>query len=281
MIKKIASIIIKDPRRRRYIGNIIKKAIKAPGAYFNNRKLKRADRKKYKKDMKLYSKLNEREAFRVQPDRSFPIYDEWRMDAGNIGSYFWQDYWCAKRLSDRNVLEHYDIGSRIDGFISHISLLKIKTVLIDIRPMHSNIPYISFVQEDATELKGIPSESINSISALCSLEHFGLGRYGDDVAPEAFFTAVKSIQRVVKKGGRIYISVPVGEECVRFNAHRVFNPETIVKEFSDCTLIEFSNVHVKEDGSVELQEEIGIERFNNLYSNGYGDDMGLFIFEKK
>ena len=42
------------------------------------------------------------------------------------------------------------------------------------------------------------------MSALCSLEHFGLGRYGDPVDPEACFKCFENIQRKLKKGGRLY-----------------------------------------------------------------------------
>ena len=61
--------------------------------------------------------------------------------------------------------------------------------------------------------------SIDSMSALCSIEHFGLGRYGDPIDPDSCFKCFDSIQKKLRKGGQLYISLPIGRERVEFNAH--------------------------------------------------------------
>ncbi len=102
-------------------------------------------------------------------------------------------------------------------------------------------------------MEGIEDNSLESLSALCSLEHFGLGRYGDPIDPEACFKAFKSIQRVMKSGGRAYISVPVGKsDKLAFNAHRIFRPETIDAESDQMEL-------------ADLQ----VTRGGKLYENGF------------
>lgn len=155
-------------------------------------------------------------------------------------------------------------------------VLGIPTTLIDIRPLDSTLPGVSFVQEDATNLNGMEDNSVESLSALCSLEHFGLGRYGDPINPEACFEAFKSIQRVVAPGGKIYISLLVSkEDCCQFNAHRVFAPRTIVRAFDLCDLKEFSIVD-KRDSSM-LTEFCDI----SIYNHRDGQGMGLFLFEKR
>ena len=96
--------------------------------------------------------------------------------------------------------------------------------MIDIRPLPEKIEGLKFIQADATNLDGIADNSIKSLSSLCAPEHFGLGRYGDPIAPDACFKAMKSMQRVLQRGGYLYCAVPVGEtSCVAFNAHRIFN----------------------------------------------------------
>ena len=57
--------------------------------------------------------------------------------------------------------------------------------------------------DDATELKQFSDECIESLSALYSLDLFGLGRYGDDVDAEAFFIAMRNFERVLSWGGQI------------------------------------------------------------------------------
>lgn len=163
-------------------------------------------------------------------------------DAGNASEYFFQDLWAAKKISKLDSSEtHYDIGSRIDGFISSLLSFRGNIVLIDIRPMDRFLDEgLRFIQEDATLLEGIADNSVASLSALCSLEHFGLGRFGDDIDPMSCFHAFASIQRVMKPGGHVFISVPIGRQCVAFNAHRIYDPRTITSQFRQCELVEFT-----------------------------------------
>lgn len=179
------------------------------------------------------------------------------------------------RISQRMPDKHFDIGSRIDGFISHLMVLKVPVTLIDIRPLNKKIPGVEFLQADATELAGIADDSISSLSALCSLEHFGLGRYGDAIDPEACYKAFQAIQRVVRSGGYIYLSLPIGKERLCFNAHRVFDPYTIIQEFSECELEEYSVIDLNKDPV--LIENCSLKKYREAETS----QMGLFCFRKK
>lgn len=102
---------------------------------------------------------------------------------------------------------------------------------------------MQYIQDNATNLESIPSNSIESLSALCSIEHFGLGRYGDPIDPDAWKKALKSFQRVLKPGGKLYISVPVGQkDKVCFNAHRVYKPHTIINTLEQMQILEMSYI---------------------------------------
>jgi hypothetical protein len=150
-------------------------------------------------------------------------------------------------IFQRRPEQHIDIGSRVDGFVAHLLTFMPATV-IDIRPLVSNIEGLTVLQDDATTLSRLESNSIHSLSSLHVAEHFGLGRYSDPIDPEACFKFMKSLQRVLAPGGRLYFSVPIGRERVEFNAHRVFDPTTVVREFSDLQLLSFS--YVGDDGEL-------------------------------
>jgi len=153
----------------------------------------------FKKDMEQYQLLNKNKNFIIEKKYLYPcIYDK-DENAGSLGHYFWQDLWASSLITEKNPEIHYDIGSRIDGFIAHLACQKKKIVLIDIRPLETKIDGVDFIQADATTLENIESESIESLSALCSLEHFGLGRYGDPIDPNACFKSFESIERVMKR----------------------------------------------------------------------------------
>lgn len=226
-------------------------------------------------DIKVYSQKNRRQNFAVQEKYNWPIIADKYAMAGEIHNYFWQDLWAARLIYKSGVQHHFDIGSRVDGFIAHLLSFDIDVTVIDIRDFPWTVEKLHTIIDDATYLTQIPDESIESMSALCSLEHFGLGRYGDPIDPEACFKCFEKIQQKMKKGGNLYLSLPIGYERVEFNAHRVFYANTIIECFHDMRLVEFS---CTADGKIEYHVEP-----DKYDSDGHNGDFryGLFHFVKK
>lgn len=73
-----------------------------------------------------------------------------------------------------------------------------------------------------------------------TVEHVGLGRYGDKIDPDGDVKAMKELQRVLSPGGNLLFVVPVGKEKLQFNAHRIYSYEQIINNFSSLKLKEFS-----------------------------------------
>ena len=236
---------------KEFIYNICPKAyIWMRNVYNLIKQIKRNNKSKriYKSNKNKYLRLNKDDRFKIISKYERPCLEDRYEKAGSMGCYFWQDLWAAKLIYKNHPSIHFDIASRVDGFIGMLSSFGQKTRMIDVRPMESVIPEVDFIQADATTLTGIADESVESISALCSLEHFGLGRYGDSIDPDAWYKAMKSIVRVVKEGGHAYIAVPIGKEHLEFDAHRVFYAKTIVEVFSPMKLIEYSTIHASDMG---------------------------------
>ena len=192
-------------------------------------------------------------------------------DAGSITfHYFFLDLWAASRLHDAGVRRHVDIGSRLDGFVAHI-LPFCDVVYVDVRPLRVRIPRLTFARGLLTELP-FATESVRSLSCLHVLEHVGLGRYGDPIEPDGYVRAAAEVARVLGRGGTLLFGTPVGRERVCFDAHRVFDPETIVRLFSGLRLVEFSLIddagHWHSEGA----------SFDIARACNYG--CGLFRFEK-
>lgn len=190
-----------------------------------------------------------RRVFRAAPGaeawswgEEFPILTEWSESAGGLGSYFHQDLTVARWINEAAPARHVDVGSRIDGFIGHLAVFR-EVEVIDIRPMHEEIPGVRFHQLDMME--ELPEDWVrctDSLSCLHTIEHFGLGRYGDRIDPTGHERGIHQLKQMVKPGGRLYLSTPVGRERVEFNAHRVFAPTTMVGWFGDGWSIEKSAV---------------------------------------
>ena len=209
----------------------------------------------YFRGLRQYQKANQLPAFRFRAGDAFPILTDLEDSAGIAGGhYFHQDLWAARKIFQRIPQQHFDIGSRVDGFVAHL-LVFMPVTVIDIRPMGSNLRGLTFLQDDAAELRNVPSHSIDSLSTLHVAEHFGLGRYTDPIDPSASFRFMATLQRVLAPGGRLYFSVPIGRERVEFNAHRVFSVQTILSNFADLQLVTFS--FVGDDGSLYEDQDPG------------------------
>jgi ubiquinone/menaquinone biosynthesis C-methylase UbiE len=76
-----------------------------------------------------------------------------------------------------------------------------------------------------------------------TIEHIGLGRYGDTIDPKGDIKAINELKRIVKPDGNLIIVVPVGKPKIFFNAHRVYSFEMIIELMNDFQLVEFSMVY--------------------------------------
>ncbi len=183
---------------------------------------------RYLRHARTYQRLNGRPQFAIRLTELFPVVRDFRDEAGSVRDhYFHQDLWAARLVYERRPRTHMDIGSRIDGFVAHL-LTFMDVTVVDIRPLRTDVPGLTFIQADATTLAGVDDDSVDSLSSLHAIEHFGLGRYGDPIDPDGPFEAINAMTRVLAPQGRLYLSVPIGRERLQFNAHRIFDPLTIM-----------------------------------------------------
>ena len=193
------------------------------------------------------------------------------------GHYFFQDLYVARKIFERNPTRHVDVGSRVDGFVAHVASFRTIEVF-NIRPLPLDIPTIRFQQANLMELHEALRACCDSLSCLHALEHFGLGRYGDSIDLYGHVKGFGCLSQILKTGGMLYLSVPIGPERVDFNACRVFRIQTILSLAEPSfTLEAFSyvddagNFHAIVPLSPELVAEDGL--------CDYG--CGIFEFRKK
>lgn len=160
-------------------------------------------------------------------DGIYPILGDWHDSAGTVeGHYFHQDLLVAGFVFDAKPHRHVDVGSRVDGLVAHIAAFR-EIDVFDVRSLPDIHPNIRFTQANLQSLTPNLIGCCDSISCLHALEHFGLGRYGDPLDPDGHLRGIESLTKMLKPGGRMYLSFPIGPHRVEFNAQRVFDPNDL------------------------------------------------------
>ena len=96
----------------------------------------------YRKDYKVFKSLCYNRDFII--DDNYPCVKDKFMTSGTVGAgghYFLQDLYVAREIYKNNPIKHVDIGSRIDGFIAHISVFR-EVEVFDIRPQNGIVKNI-------------------------------------------------------------------------------------------------------------------------------------------
>lgn len=202
---------------------------------------------------------------------SYPILHDYKEQAGSArGHYFHQDLLVASAIFRQRPERHIDIGSRIDGFVAHVASFR-EIEVIDIRDLedtgHENI---IFIKSNLMEIDESRDCIADSISCLHVIEHFGLGRYGDPVDPQGHVKGFKSIVRMLKANGMLYISFPIGmENEIHFNAHRVFHPKEIfnwIEKGCKLRLMRFD--YIDDNGDLHRNVDLNTKQFDVKHGCG-------------
>ena len=163
--------------------------------------------------------------------------------------YTYHPAWAARVIAKNRPQKHTDISS-ILHFSTIISAF-VPTDFYDYRPATVKLENYASKQADLTRLP-FESGSIGSLSCMHTIEHIGLGRYGDPIDYDGDLKAITELKRVLAPGGSLLIVTPIGKAKIVFNAHRIYSYEQIISYFSDLELIEFSLIpdHYVQDGII-------------------------------
>jgi len=222
---------------------------------------------KYFRDYLKFSKLS-------KIDLIFPILGEHKeKSSAVIKHYFNQDLLVASYIYKNNPKKHVDIGSRIDGFVAHVATFR-KIEVFDIRDNNFQFKNIKFKRKDISNIDNGLINYCDSLSCLHTLEHFGLGRYGDQLDPNGHIKGFKNLVKILKTGGTLYISFPISDKNVTyFNSERSFNPKEILKWSNELRLVKFDFI----DDYEKIFLDVDLNKFHKKISYG----CGIYTFKKR
>ena len=140
------------------------------------------------------------------------------------------------RLKPDSILDVGSYRTFLMGLTAHY-----KITSLDVRPTEekSKLDNETLVISDAKDLK-IESDSFDAVLSLCSLEHFGLGRYGDEFDLDADKKAMDEMKRVLKPGGHLIFTTTITQAhpVIYFNAHRIYNYKMLSDFCNGLTMVD-------------------------------------------
>lgn len=195
--------------------------------------------------------------------------------AGNaFGHYFWQDLVVAQWVLTQNKTLVADVGSRLDGYVSHIASSH-KVFVVDIRPLEKVIPNVEFIQDDILNYKS--KKRFEIVTSLHTIEHIGLGRYGDPIDPQGHKKAFVALTKLVTRGGNLVVSFPISSQTeVEFNGQRKIGfkePFEWAKNLG-LNLIQFTHL----DSQDKLNYFFTVEELDNFVPES--GTLGIYFFKK-
>lgn len=207
-------------------------------------------------------------------DVIYPVLGEHKERSSKvIKHYFNQDLLVASYIYRKNPKKHVDVGSRVDGFVANVASFR-KIEVLDIRDNNFQFKNIIFKKRDITKIDKSLTNYCDSLSCLHTLEHFGLGRYGDELDPYGHIKGFKNLVKILKPGGTLYISFPISENnTTYFNSERSFNPKEILNWSNQLKLVKMDII----DDSEKIFLNVNLYKFKKKTSYG----CGIYTFRKK
>lgn len=153
--------------------------------------------------------------------------------------YLYHPAWAARILAKTKPDKHIDISSTLN--FSAIMSAFLPVEFYDYRPADIKLSNLTCKNGDLLNLS-FADNSISSLSCMHTIEHIGLGRYGDEIDYDGDLKAAKELTRVLAPGGNLIMVTPVGAPRIEYNAHRIYAYRQVLEMFHPLQLVEFALV---------------------------------------
>jgi SAM-dependent methyltransferase len=171
------------------------------------------------------------------------------MSTGLVGAFRLRNWICdGQVLVNERIVEYpqvfrwiepkgaiLDIGCAKSRLPYHLASWGYEVHGIDARPYRLTHPSLHFHQTDLFSWQ--PGRTFDVVLMISTLEHFGLGRYGDQVLSDAERQAVQRIGEWLTPGGQLIITVPFGVPAVT-NRHRIYDRDRLAQLFDAFEWVE-------------------------------------------
>ena len=149
----------------------------------------------------------------------------------------------SKDYINKNVIVDIGGGNSYSTVVPMLLRLPQSQILsVDVVNHRSVSQYgVKYIYGDSMNTN-LPSESADFVSIISTLEHVGLGRWGDPLDIDGDLKTMDEIRRILRPGGYVVLTIPYGYPTVVFNLNRIYDAgrlSTVTKGF-DVVVSEFS-----------------------------------------
>lgn len=182
------------------------------------------------KDLYAFRSTQGSNRFSTKLTDVYPCIKDKTLTTGFDRHYVYHTSWAARVVQEINPSFHIDISSSL--YFAGILSAFIPVHFYDYRPAKLILSNLQSKEGNLHSLP-FPDASVQSISCMHTIEHIGLGRYGDPMDGNGDLKAIKELKRVVASKGNLIIVVPVGKSKIEFNAHRIYSYQQLVSSVID------------------------------------------------
>ncbi len=126
------------------------------------------------------------------------------------------EYPLVFQYLDENWRSILDFGCVEDLLPIHLASLGYNVTGLDFRRYPFTHLNFKFIQADISSWKP-PEEQYDCVISVSTIEHIGLGGYGDPIRPDGDKIAVQKLLACLKRGGQLIITVPFGKFATERN----------------------------------------------------------------
>lgn len=163
--------------------------------------------------------------------------------------------WVLRHLSGLSAgASVLDVGSAESILPLELASNGFKVTAVDVRPYPLRHPNLRFLQGDITTAPLEPG-SFDVAILLSTIEHLGLGWYGDPVGESVAADTLAYIRKLLSNGGTLLLTVPFGRRAVT-RLHRIFDRASLTALLGDFQ-VEVIEYGLKQDEKTWIAASTG------------------------
>lgn len=140
-----------------------------------------------------------------------------------VGERCYEYAYAVQKLRERSITDKdvFDVGSATSVLPGIVASLGNRVCCIDIRRWEMVWPGLSSVDGGIFGAR-LPNESFDAATCISTIEHVGLGRFGDEPDPEGDLRCMERMRELLRPGGWLILTMPYGRPTVVFPRHRIY-----------------------------------------------------------